>query len=91
MVQAPLLTSCNPPNANFLGEPEIPMRQWLNQLANRIIAGDRIKPEEALALIQIEGQENIVLLCEAADKVRGIYSRRVSLSSGIGKKSFLSI
>lgn len=70
MVQAPLLTSCNPPNADFPGESEIPMREWLNQLANRIIAGDRIEREEALALTQIEGQENILLLCEAADKVR---------------------
>lgn len=70
MVQAPLLTACNPPNADFLGEPEIPMREWLNQLANRIIAGDRIKREEALALTQNEGQENIFLLGEAADRVR---------------------
>ncbi len=46
------------------------MRKWLNHLANRIIAGDRINREEAIALTQIEGQENILLLCEAADKVR---------------------
>ncbi len=46
------------------------MREWLNHLANRIIAGDRINREEAIALTQIEGQENILLLCEAADKVR---------------------
>lgn len=46
------------------------MREWLNKLANRIIAGDRIKREEALTLTQIEGQDNILLLCEAADKVR---------------------
>jgi biotin synthase len=57
VVQAPLLTACNPPNADFLGEPEIPMREWLNQLANRIIAGDRIKREEAIALTQIEGKK----------------------------------
>jgi biotin synthase len=46
------------------------VRKWLNHLANRIIAGDRINREEAIALTQIEGQENILLLCEAADKVR---------------------
>ena len=46
------------------------MREWLNHLADRIIAGDRINREEAIALTQIEGQENILLLCEAADKVR---------------------
>jgi biotin synthase len=46
------------------------VRKWLNHLANRIIAGDRINREEAIALTQIEGQENILLLCEAADRVR---------------------
>jgi len=46
------------------------VREWLNHLADRIIAGDRINREEAIALTQIEGQENILLLCEAADKVR---------------------
>jgi len=46
------------------------VREWLNHLADRIIAGDRINREEAIALTQIEGQENILLLCEAADRVR---------------------
>jgi biotin synthase len=46
------------------------VREWLNQLADRIIAGDRLEREEALALTQIEGQENILLLSEAADRVR---------------------
>jgi biotin synthase len=70
VVQAPLSTSCNPPIANSPGESETPLREWLNHLAKRIIAGDRINREEAIALTQIEGQENILLLCEAADKVR---------------------
>ncbi len=64
MVKVPLLTSCNP------CESETPGREWLNNLANRIIAGHRLNREEALALTRIEGQENILLLCEAADKVR---------------------
>jgi biotin synthase len=59
-----LLTSCNP------CESEIPVREWLNSLAERIIVGDRLNREEAIALTRIEGQENILLLCEAADKVR---------------------
>ena len=70
MVQAPSLTSCNPPIANSPGESQTPVREWLNHLADRIIAGDRINREEAIALTQIEGQENILLLCEAADRVR---------------------
>nr|WP_199302273.1 MULTISPECIES: biotin synthase BioB [unclassified Coleofasciculus] len=46
------------------------MRQWLQNLTSRIIAGERIGRAEAIALSQIEGEENILLLCEAADKVR---------------------
>jgi biotin synthase len=64
VVKAPLLTSCNP------CESEIPIREWLNNLADQIIAGNRLNREEALALTRIEGQEDILLLCEAADKVR---------------------
>ena len=46
------------------------LRDWLFNLTERIIAGERIGREEAIALTQIEGQENILLLCEAADRVR---------------------
>ncbi|MBD2741435.1 biotin synthase BioB [Coleofasciculus sp. FACHB-1120] len=46
------------------------LRQWLQNLTSRIIAGERIGRAEAIALSQIEGEENILLLCEAADKVR---------------------
>ena len=44
--------------------------EWLNNLASQIVAGKRLSREEAIALTQIEGQENILLLCEAADRVR---------------------
>ena len=70
MVRSPLLSSCNPPNADSSRESEAAVREWLNQIADRIIAGDRLEREEALALTQIEGQENILLLSEAADRVR---------------------
>ena len=70
MVRSPLLSSCNPPNPDSPRESETSVREWLNQLADRIIAGDRLEREEALALTQIEGQENILLLSEAADRVR---------------------
>lgn len=46
------------------------LQKWLNKLADRIIAGDRINKTEALALTQIEGQDNILLLCEAANRIR---------------------
>ncbi len=46
------------------------LKIWLAQLVERIIAGERIDKETAIALSQIEGQENILVLCEAADKIR---------------------
>ncbi|GAB4285121.1 MAG: biotin synthase BioB [Oscillatoriaceae cyanobacterium] len=44
--------------------------QWLQTLTDRIIAGEAITREEALALTKIEGQEQILQLCAAADQVR---------------------
>ncbi len=70
MVQSPSFTSCDPLNTDTTCESEILVREWLHSLAQRIIAGDRLNREEAIALTQIEGQENILLLCEAADRVR---------------------
>ena len=70
MVQSPSLISCDPLNTDTTCESEILVREWLHSLTQRIIAGDRINREEAIALTQIEGQENILLLCEAADRVR---------------------
>ena len=48
------------------------LSQWLDLLAREIIAGKRIDREEAIALTKIEGQPNILLLCEAADRVRQV-------------------
>lgn len=70
MVQSPSLTSCDPLNTDTTCESEILVREWLHSLTQRIIAGDRLNREDAVALTQIEGQENILLLCEAADRVR---------------------
>jgi biotin synthase len=55
--------------------PDLPtsgetLQKSLNRLADRIIAGDRLTKTEALALTQIEGKENILLLCEAANRIR---------------------
>jgi biotin synthase len=72
VVQAPLSTvghSSSLENGVGESQPES-LKQWLQNLAERIIAGDRINRQEAIALTQIEGQDNILLLCEAADQVR---------------------
>lgn len=57
-------------NVDVNSKSQESLRQWLQNLASRIIAGERIGRAEAIALSQIEGEENILLLCEAADKVR---------------------
>ena len=46
------------------------LKIWLAHWVERIIAGERIDKETAIALSQIEGQENILALCEAADGIR---------------------
>jgi biotin synthase len=45
-------------------------QNWLDRLADRIIAGEQIDKRQALDLSQIEGQENILRLCEAANRIR---------------------
>ncbi|MFB2937347.1 biotin synthase BioB [Aerosakkonemataceae cyanobacterium BLCC-F154] len=51
-------------------EHEQSLGEWLEKLAEEIIAGKRLSRDEAIALTNIEGEENILLLCAAADKVR---------------------
>ncbi|HLO50506.1 MAG TPA: biotin synthase BioB [Kamptonema sp.] len=64
------------------------LQTWLNSLAERIIGGYRLSREEALALTKIEGQENILLLCEAADRVRqACCGNTVDLCSIVNVKS----
>jgi biotin synthase len=46
------------------------LAEQLQSLVEQIIAGHRISREEAIALTQIEGKDNILLLCEAANQVR---------------------
>ncbi|MCL1468802.1 biotin synthase BioB [Argonema galeatum] len=88
MVQASLSNSRNPSNADLPCGHEQPLREWLNNLAEEIISGVRLSREEAIALTQIEGQENILLLCEAADKVRqACCGNTVDLCSIINVKS----
>jgi biotin synthase len=51
-------------------ETQLDLQTWLNELVERIISGDRISREAALVLTQIQDQEQILLLCQAADQVR---------------------
>jgi biotin synthase len=44
--------------------------QYLDQLADQIIQGQQITKEEALELTSIEGQDHILALAAAADKIR---------------------
>ncbi len=68
MVQASVLTSRS--NSNVPPEHSDSLAEWLDQLATRIIAGEKISKAEALTLSTIEGKDNILLLCAAADKIR---------------------
>lgn len=64
------------------------LEQWLNQLAARIITGEQITKPEALILTEIEGQDHILLLCEAADRIRqACCGNQVDLCSIINVKS----
>ena len=61
---------------------------WLQALADRVIAGERLDRETAIALTEIEGEEKILLLCEAADRVRqACCGNTVDLCSIINIKS----
>lgn len=64
MVRASVVSS-----PNFLQTGEA-LAEWLNQLADRIIAGESIDKTEALVLTRIEGRADILQLCEAANRIR---------------------
>lgn len=64
------------------------LEQQLNQLSDRIIQGERLDRRTALALTHIEGQEAILKLCAAADRVRqACCGNTVDLCSIINVKS----
>jgi biotin synthase len=71
---------------NFARDNEL--KKWLNQLADKIMAGDNLTREEALELTTIEGQENILLLCAVADRIRqACCGKVVDLCSIVNVKS----
>ncbi|WP_373478903.1 biotin synthase BioB [Geminocystis sp.] len=77
---------------NTINKPEkinfIILNQWLTQLSNKILNGYKINREEALRLTEIEGEENILSLCEYADKIRqGCCGNIVDLCSIVNIKS----
>lgn len=65
-----LLTSNNSVVDEDALNAEQPLQEWLQRLTEEIIAGKRLSREEAIALTKIQGEENILLLCAAADRVR---------------------
>ena len=90
MVQALLSTNTETNSKTFLSLPETrkKLEQWLNNLANQIISGYRLSRQEAITLTQIAEQEDILLLCEAADRVRKVCCGNiVDLCSIINVKS----
>ncbi|MEA5535044.1 biotin synthase BioB [Crocosphaera sp. XPORK-15E] len=62
--------SVSPPQTQSLPQETAQLKAWLQSIVQRIINGDRLKKTEALTLTQIEGKDNILLLCEAADQIR---------------------
>jgi len=66
VVQTPLPPSQNQECPDSFADLE----QWLTSLVDRIVAGERIDRDTAIALTQIDGQERILALCDAADRVR---------------------
>jgi biotin synthase len=46
------------------------LQQWLKDLSQRIINGEKITPSEALKLTTIEKEDDILVLCEQADRIR---------------------
>ncbi|CCQ63033.1 biotin synthase BioB [Crocosphaera watsonii] len=62
--------SPSPPQTQSLPPETTPLKHWLDTLSQRIINGDRLNKTEALKLTKIDGLDNIVLLCEAADRIR---------------------
>lgn len=59
-----------PSNSAVAGQSQSSLREWLPNLAERVIAGHRLSKAEALMLTQIEGEENILQLCQSADRIR---------------------
>lgn len=70
-----MVNTVNKPTTNLVdGEStlSVTLQQWLTDLSNNIINGQKISKEDALKLTEIEGEDNILLLCEQADRIRQV-------------------
>ncbi|MGB5592648.1 MAG: biotin synthase BioB [Crocosphaera sp.] len=80
--------STSPPQTQSPPQEKTALKDWLQTIVQRIITGDRLTKAEALTLTQIEGKDNILLLCEAADQIRqACCGNTVDLCSIINVKS----
>lgn len=87
VVQAPSNTQTQQQNSGVSTASELLPTQ-LDQWVERIIAGGSITRTEAIALTTIEGTDNILQLCAAADKVRqACCGNTVDLCSIVNVKS----
>ncbi|MFN9176157.1 MAG: biotin synthase BioB [Synechocystis sp.] len=83
-----LASSSRPTSSPSQSWPIGDLKAWLQDLSQRIIDGDRLSRQEALQLTAIEGEENILLLCEAADRIsQACCGNVVDLCSIINVKS----
>jgi biotin synthase len=77
----PVVEISTPPTAKTL-------QDWLEQLAEQVIQGYRLTKEDALTLTEITGPEQILLLCQAADRIRqACCGNKVDLCSIVNIKS----
>ncbi|MEC4806873.1 MAG: biotin synthase BioB [Jaaginema sp. PMC 1079.18] len=84
MVQTPVPPTTHP-SFPLTGEA---LQSALDELVAQIIQGDRLDKATAIALTQIAGQDNILKLCQAADRVRqACCGNTVDLCSIINVKS----
>jgi len=68
MVQATVKTQSSKLDLKAFSTSEL--SQWLDDLVSQIVNGYRLTKEQALTLTEIEGQENILILCQGADRIR---------------------
>ncbi len=92
MVQTPLPPAVQSAELVFaidtLPRDRAGLEHWLLQLSHQVIRGNPLPRDTALLLTQIEGQDQILLLCEAADRVRqACCGNTVDLCSIVNVKS----
>ncbi len=83
-----MVLASSPPSVNSLPIQNDALQSWLPQLTQRVIDGVPITKAEAMQLTGIQGQDNILALCAAADQIRQAFCGNVvDLCSIINVKS----